>query len=62
MYLEVYVLKNNGLNYNTFVMIFCKPTLYDYFKRLFCYKYDNYIEYKLFKNTQQEMLCGKYNC
>lgn len=57
-YSEVYVPKNNGLNFNnTFVMTFCNPSLCDYYKKLFCiknYKYDDYIEYTLFKKHNKK--------
>lgn len=57
-YSEVYVPKNNGLHFNnTFVMTFCNPSLCDYYKKLFCiksYKYDDYIEYTLFKKHNKK--------
>lgn len=60
---EVYVPEKYGLEHNnTFVMTFCKPSLYDCIKKLFgnntSYEYEDYIQYKLFKkyNKRQDIL------
>jgi len=54
-FFETYVPEKYGLNHNnTFVMSFCKPSLYDYFKCLIglnSYEYEDYIQYKLHKKS-----------
>lgn len=54
-YFEMYVPEKYGLNYNnTFVMSFCQPSLYNYFKFLIglnSYEYDDYIQYKLYRKS-----------
>lgn len=55
---EMYVPEKYGAQHNnTFVMAFCQPSIYDYFKWLFgkkSYEYDDYIQYKLYKKCHKE--------
>lgn len=61
-YFETYVPEKYGLNYNnTFVMSFCQPSLYNYFKCLIglnSHEYDDYIQYKLYRKfyNKQDIL------
>lgn len=52
-YAETYNSEKYGRKHNnTFVMTFCQPTLYDYFKQLLginSYECDEYVQYKLHK-------------